>query len=231
MIAVEVFPDPSSVGRRAADLVAEAVRQAMSDGRRFAWAISGGEAPVPMFRWLAEFDLPWRLIDTWQVDERVAPRDDPDRNRSLQTEALPPEALDGIRWMPVEDEDLEEAAVRYAATLPDRFDVVHLGLGADGHTASLVPGDPVLDVGDRDVAVTGPYEGRRRMTLTYPALSRAERVIWVVTGPEKRDALRKLITSDRSIPATHVPVPDQVLVTDQTLIEGERSETYDAGSP
>lgn len=230
MIAVEVFPDPSSVGRRAADLVAEAVRQAMSDGRRFAWAISGGEAPVPMFRRLAEFDLPWRLIDTWQVDERVAPRDDPDRNRSLQTESLPPEAMDGIRWMPVEDEDLEEAAVRYAATLPDRFDVVHLGLGADGHTASLVPGDPVLDVGDRDVAVTGPYEGRRRMTLTYPALSRAERVIWVVTGPEKRDALSKLITGDRSIPATHVPVPDQVLVTDQTLIEGGRSETYDAGS-
>ena len=217
MIAVEVFPDPRSVGRRAADLIAEVVRRAIPDGRRFAWAISGGEAPVPMFRRLGELDLPWRLIDTWQVDERVAPPNDPDRNRSRQSEALPPEALEGIRWMPVEDEDLELGAARYAATLPDRFDVVHLGLGSDGHTASLVPGDPVLDVADRDVAVTGPYEGRPRMTLTYPALSRAERVVWVVTGPEKRGALGKLLAGDRSIPATRVPVPDQTVVTDQPL--------------
>lgn len=215
MITVEVFPDSRSVGRRAADLIAEAVRHALSEGGRFAWAISGGEAPVPMFRRLGELDLPWRLIDTWQVDERVAPRDHPDRNRSLQSEAFPPGALEGIRWMPVEDEDLEMAAVRYAATLPDRFDVVHLGLGADGHTASLVPGDPVLDVGDRDVAVSGPYEGRRRMTLTYPALSGAKRAVWVVTGSGKRDALRKLLAGDRSIPATNVPVPDRSVVTDQ----------------
>jgi 6-phosphogluconolactonase len=219
MIRVEVLPDPGSVGRRAADLIAEAVRRATSEARRFAWAISGGGTPVPMFRRLGESDLAWHLIDTWQVDERVAPPDDPDRNRASQLRALPPEARDGIRWMPVEDEDLEPAAARYAATLPDRFDVAHLGLGADGHTASLVPGDTVLDVGDRDVAVTGPYQGRRRMTLTYPALSRAERVVWVVTGPEKRDALRQLIAGDRSIPATHVPVPDQVVVTDQALDE------------
>jgi 6-phosphogluconolactonase len=216
MIRVEVLPDPGSTGSRAADLIAGAVR-AIPDGRRFAWAISGGEAPVPMFRRLGDLDLPWHLVDTWQVDERVAPPDDPDRNRALQLRALPPEAVDGIRWMPVEDEDLEAAAARYAAALPDRFDVVHLGLGADGHTASLVPDDPVLDVRDRDVAVTGPYEGRRRMTLTYRALSRAERVVWVVTGPEKRDALRKLLEGDPSIPATHVPVPDQVIVTDQAL--------------
>ena len=111
MIDVEVYPDARSVGRRAADLIAEAVRRAISDGRRVAWAISGGAAPVPLFRRLAELDLPWRLIDTWQVDERVAPRDHPDRNRSLQSEALPPEALDGIRWMPVEDEDLEALRV------------------------------------------------------------------------------------------------------------------------
>ena len=215
MIRVEVLPDPVSVGERAADLIAEAVRSAISQERRFAWAISGGETPVTMFRRLGALALPWHLIDTWQVDERVAPADDPDRNRSLQVKVLPAEALDGVRWMPVEDDDLETAAARYAATLPDRFDVVHLGLGADGHTASLVPGDPVLDVRDRDVAVTGDYEGRRRMTLTYPGLARADRVIWVVTGSDKRDALRKLVAGDLSIPATDLAVPDQVVVTDQ----------------
>ena len=215
MIRVEVLPDPASAARRAADLIAEAARGVISEGRRLAWAISGGEGPGPMLERLAELELPWELIDAWQMDERVAPPDHPDRNRSLQVRALPPEALHGMRWMPVEDDDLEAAAARYAATLPERFDIVHLGLGADGHTASLVPGDPVLDVRDRDVAVTGPYEGRRRMTLTYPGLSRAERAIWVVSGSEKRDALRKLIAGDPSIPATHVDVPDQVVVTDQ----------------
>jgi 6-phosphogluconolactonase len=216
MIRFEVLPDPASAGSRAADLIADAVG-AISHGGRFAWAISGGEAPVPMFQRLGELDVPWHLVDTWQVDERVAPPDDPDRNRALQLRALPPEAMEGIRWMPVEDEDLEAAAARYAATLPDRFDVVHLGLGADGHTASLVPGDPVLGVRDRDVAVTGLYHDRRRMTLTYSALARADRVVWVVTGPAKRDALGKLIAGDQSIPATHIAAPDQVIVTDQTV--------------
>jgi 6-phosphogluconolactonase/glucosamine-6-phosphate isomerase/deaminase len=156
MIRVEVRPDPWAVGRHAAVLIAEAVRRAISDGRRFAWAISGGETPVPMFRRLGELDLPWHLIDTWQVDERIALAHDPDRNRSQQVRTLPAEAMGGMRWMPVEEEDLEAAVARYAATQRDRFDVVHLGLGVDGHTASLAPGDPVLDVRDRDVAVTGP---------------------------------------------------------------------------
>jgi 6-phosphogluconolactonase len=222
MIRVEVLPDPVSVGERAADLIAEAVRRAIAEGRRFAWAISGGESPVPMFRRLGVLALPWDLIDTWQVDERVTPPGDRDRNRSLQNRELPAEASDGTRWMPVEDDDLAAAAARYAATLPERFDVVHLGIGADGHTASLVPGDPVLDIRDRAIAVTDVYEGRRRMTFTYPGLSRAERAIWVVAGPEKRDALRKLIAGNPSIPASHVSVSDQVLVTDQDPEEHEQ---------
>ena len=214
MIRVEVLPESGSRGRRAADLIAEAAARAVGEARRFAWAISGGETPIPAFRRLAELDLPWHLIDTWQVDERIAPPEDPDRNSFQQRRALPPEAMDGMRWMPVEDDDLEAAAARYAATLPDRFDVVHLGLGADGHTASLVTGDPVLDLRDRDVAVTGPYEGLRRMTLTYPGLTRATRVVWLVTGPAKRDAVGRLVAGDRSIPASRVPVQDQIVITD-----------------
>ena len=145
----------------------------------------------------------------------------PERNRSEQERSLPPEAGAGTRWMPVEDDDLEAAAERYAATLPEWFDIIHMGIGADGHTASLVPGDPVLDVHDRDVAVTDRYEGRRRMTLTYPGLSRARSVLWLVTGSEKREALRRLLRADRSIPAARVPVADQVVVTDASAARDE----------
>jgi 6-phosphogluconolactonase len=216
MVAVEVIPDPDAAGERAAEIVAEALRRVLSDRSRCSWAISGGGSLAPMFRRLGALEMPWHQIDTWQVDERVAPLGDPERNRSEQEPSLPPEAREGIRWMPVEDDDLEAAAARYAATLPERFDIVHLGLGTDGHTASLVPGDPVLDVQDRAVALTDPYEGLRRMTLTYPGLSRARRVLWLVTGSEKRDALRLLTRGERSIPASRVPVRDQVVVTDRS---------------
>ncbi len=221
MVAVEVIPDPEAAGQRAAEIVAETVRRAIADRGRFAWAISGGGPPASIFRRLGALELPWHQIDTWQVDERVAPLGGPERNRSEQEPSLPPEAGAGIRWMPVEDDDLEAAAARYAATLPEWFDIIHMGIGADGHTASLVPGDPVLDVRDRDVAVTDRYEGRRRMTLTYPGLSRARRVLWLVTGSEKRDALRRLMRGDRSIPAARVPVADQVVVTDASAARDE----------
>jgi 6-phosphogluconolactonase len=213
-ISVEVRPDAEAAGTYAGDLVAERIREATAAGRRFAWAISGGTSPAPMFRRLGELDLPWASIDTWQVDERVAPLGDPDRNRTIAEVELPPEALGGVRWMPVEDADLEHAAAGYAETLPARFDVVHLGLGPDGHTASLVPGDPVLEERERTVAVTEPYQGRRRMTFTFPALERAAWIVWLVDGAEKREALTKLIARDPSIPGSGVAVPDQLIVTD-----------------
>ena len=215
MIEVETLPDPEAACVRAAELIAQAVRSTTDAGGEAAWAISGGRTAAPMLRRLGALDLTWSRIGTWQVDERIAPRGHPDRNRVLQEASLPHEALPGVRWMPVEDVDPDAAADRYAASLPDRFAVVHLGLGADGHTASLVPGDPVLDVTDRDVAVTGPYQGRRRMTLTFPGLSRGLRVVWLTAGEDKRDAVHALLAGDPSLPASRVPVTDRVLVVDR----------------
>jgi 6-phosphogluconolactonase len=117
--------------------------------------------------------------------------------------------------MPVTQRDLEAAAREYEASLPERLDLVHLGLGPDGHTASLVPGDPVLDVTDRRVALTETaYQDHHRMTLTYPALNEARRIVWLVTGPDKKEPLAKLLTGDESIPAGRVRNENTILVAD-----------------
>ena len=149
----------------------------------------------------------------FQVDERVAPEGDPDRNLTHLRQSLghaDPEVI----AMPVEGADLEAAAAAYAERLPDQFDLVHLGLGPDGHTASLVPGDPVLEVADRLVAITQPYQGHRRMTLTYPALARAEQIVWLISGEDKREALARLLAGDRSIPAGHVEARHSIILAD-----------------
>lgn len=123
--------------------------------------------------------------------------------------------------MPVESPDLEAAASQYASVLteiagsPPMLDLVHLGLGPDGHTASLVHGDPVLDVSDADVAVTGVYQGRRRMTLTYPIINRAHRIMWLVTGNEKVGPLLRLRKGDPSIPAGRVRSDEAVIFADR----------------
>src|SRR5262249_14931337 len=156
--------------------------------------------------------VPWSQVAIYQVDERVAPAGDPDRNLTHLRESLPAGADAEIDAMPVEVDDLEAAAADYAHSLPERFDLIHLGLGPDGHTASLVPGDPVLDVADRAVAVTGEYQGRRRMTLTYPTLDAARLVLWLVTGEDKVDALGKLLASDRSIPGGRVAAADALVI-------------------
>jgi 6-phosphogluconolactonase len=163
-----------------------------------------------------------------QVDERVAPAGDPDRNLTHLNESLlehAPLRREQIYAMPVEAAELESAVERYAATLqkiagaPAVLDLVHLGLGADGHTASLVPGDPVLNVTDSDVALTSVYQGRRRMTLTYPILNRSRRVLWVVTGSDKVDALAQLRDADRSIPAGQIQRENAVILADRAAAE------------
>ena len=214
MPELEVLPDPDSVARRGAGLVAAQARAAVFDHGRFTFAVSGGRTPWSMFAHLAGEDMPWAETAIWQVDERVAPPADSDRNLAHLQAALPPQGNAEVHPMPVEEDDLEAAAARYAQSLPEYFDLIHLGLGPDGHTASLVPGDPVLEVADRDVAVTGAYQGRRRMTLTYPVLNRALQVLWLVTGADKADALARLRAGDPSIPAGRVTAKTQVIVAD-----------------
>ncbi len=140
-----------------------------------------------MFEKLAQLDVAWSEVVVYQVDERIAPAGDATRNLTNLERSLGA-SRPTIVAMPVNDEDLDEAAADYARLLPERFDLVHLGLGPDGHTASLIPGDPVLEVRDHLVAVTGVYQGEQRMTLTYDALSRADQLLWLVTGSDKRAA-------------------------------------------
>jgi 6-phosphogluconolactonase len=208
-----VFADASAVAREAARLIAAEAHAAVAARGRFVMAVSGGRTPLMMLRALADEDVPWPDVHVTQVDERIAPPGDPDRNLThLQKSLLEhaPLQADHIYAMPVEEADVEMAARRYArlleeiAGMPPVLDLVHLGLGLDGHTASLVSGDPVLDVVDRDVALTGVYMERRRMTLTFPIINRARRVLWLVTGADKRAMLSRLCAADTSIPAGRV---------------------------
>jgi len=214
-VKAETVADPEAAARRGAEAIAAAAGAAIARGGTFSLAVSGGHAPWRMFELLGERRLDWPAIRLFQADERVAPEGDPDRNLTHLRESLPEEAAGSVRPMPVGDADLEAAAAGYAGSLPERLDLVHLGLGPDGHTASLVPGDPVLEVADRLVATTGAYQGRRRMTLTYPALAAARGVLWLVTGEDKTAPLAKLLAGDRSIPAGRVANPGMTLICDR----------------
>lgn len=210
---LEVSADPDAVAARAAGYVAGQARAAVAASGRFIFAVSGGHTPWAMFSALAGEDMPWRQVEVYEVDEREAPAGDPDRNLTHLNESLRG-APAIVHPMPVTDPDLAAAAARYAAALPERFDLVHLGLGPDGHTASLVPGDPVLEVTDALVALTQPYQGHRRMTLTYPALARADQLLWLVTGADKQDPLARLLAGDQSIPAGRVRAARSLVLAD-----------------
>jgi 6-phosphogluconolactonase len=213
--------------RLAAQEVAALCREAVRDRGRAVIALSGGETPWLMLRELRTLDVPWSWLYVAQVDERVAPRGDVRRNRTRIEEIL----VDGgplparqFLPMPVEENDLAGAAAGYQRLLelhagtPVQLDLVQLGLGTDGHTASLVSGDPVLRVRDRDVAPTGEYQGQRRMTLTYPALARARRRLWLVTGAAKAAPLADLLADRGHAPSIAVARGDTLVVTDATAL-------------
>jgi 6-phosphogluconolactonase len=229
---IDVYADADAVARAAAKLIANEARDAVATRGKFVMAVSGGKTPWIMLRDLAQEEVPWNNVHVVQVDERVAPERDPDRNLThlraslLEHAPLRPEQ---IYAMPVESGDLEAACVRYARILetiagsPPVLDLVHLGLGPDGHTASLVPGDPVLAMKDADVALTGIYQNRRRMTLTYPIINRARHVLWLVTGSEKTEMLARLQAGNVSIPASRVSRDHAVVLADRAaarLVEG-----------
>jgi 6-phosphogluconolactonase len=212
-VEIQVFPDALAAAQAAATRIAAEARAAAAARGRFVLAVSGGRSPWQMLEALAGQDVPWPAVHLVQVDERVAPAGDPDRNAThiaLSLLRRAPLADDHVHLMPVEDADLGAAAARYSRTLADLagtppvLDLVHLGLGPDGHTASLVPGDPVLGITDADVGLTGPYQGHRRMTVTYPLLDRARRVLWLVTGDDKPAMLARLAAGDPAIPAGRV---------------------------
>jgi 6-phosphogluconolactonase len=221
---IEILADAEAVAHRAAEVIAALAREAVAVRDRFVFAVSGGRTPQQMLRDLALEDIPWNRVQVVQVDERVAPADHPDRNLTDLKKILAqsPLGAEQIHPMPVEQRDLAMAAARYASTLrelagrPPVLDFVHLGLGVDGHTASLVPDDPVLEVDDVDVAVTGIYQGRRRMTLTFPVIDRARSILWVVTGREKARAFARLRAGDRTIPAGRVNRANALVLADSS---------------
>jgi 6-phosphogluconolactonase len=221
---IDVLADADSVARAAASMIAEKARSGVAARGRFIMAVSGGRAPWMMLRALSNQDMPWEKVHVVQVDERVAPAGHPDRNLTQLRDCLltrVPLPMDHMYAMPVEAADLEAAAAQYAVKLqeiagsPPVLDLAHLGLGADGHTASLVPGDSVLDVTDTDVALTGLYQGRRRMTLTYPILNRSRCILWLVTGSEKAGMLARLRDGDRSIPTGLVHREQAIVLADR----------------
>ncbi|MGQ0633572.1 MAG: 6-phosphogluconolactonase [Planctomycetaceae bacterium] len=231
---VEILPDSESVAREAARFVAAEARAGVAARGQFVLALSGGRTPWLMLRELAKESLPWQALHIVQVDERVAPAGDVDRNlthlrESLLSHAPFPER--NLHPMLVEATDLTAAAEDYARLLgslagtPPVLDLVHLGLGDDGHTASLVPGDPVTNVADADVAVTGTYRGRRRMTLTFPILNRARRILWLATGADKAAMLARLIGGDSTIPAGRVDPARALLLADQAAAAQLQSPT------
>ena len=219
-----MLADADAVARAGAEVVAEAARSAVATRGRCSLALSGGRTPWLMLRALEDQEVPWRQVKIFQVDERVAPADSPDRNLKHLRESLlarVPLPPDSLYPMPVEESDLAAAAASYARTLetvagtPPVLDLVHLGLGPDGHTASLVPDDPVLEVTDAWVGVTRAYQQHRRMTLTYPVLNRARAILFIVTGEDKADALLRLSGHDPTIPAGRIQNANMTVLADR----------------
>jgi 6-phosphogluconolactonase len=221
---LRILPDAEAVAQKATQIIAELARERIRLTGKFLFAASGGSTPWKVLRQLADKSLPWEGIELFQVDERIAPAGDLQRNLTRIKENLlehSPLIEKQIHAMPVEQTDLESAAETYAQQLhklcgnPVKLDLIHLGLGEDGHTASLLPGDPARN-SQRPITVTNEYQGLRRMTMTYPVINAAQHRLWIVTGSNKQPMLERLYHGDESIPAGLVERNNAIILADQS---------------
>lgn len=225
-LEVEVFDEFSEASRAAASFIEQRATESIAERGRFVWAISGGSTPETMLRFLAESNMDWAKVHLFQVDERVAPHGHRDRNSQMVISSLlgpsVRQRIGSVHWMDVTDDDLDNAADIYSAEVAEAasggFDVIQLGLGADGHTASLIPGDPAADERVRSVVVTASYQGRVRMTLTGPVLNRARSIVWLVSGAGKSEAFKRLIGQDPDIPAGTIDQGNAVAFVDRAVV-------------
>lgn len=216
---------PAAAAQLAADALAVACRDAVAVRGRALVAVSGGTTPRAMLEEFARRDLPWQSIVVAQVDERCVPRDDPRRNLAtlelalVGAGSLPAANLVAVPVAagatPADIAQEYQRALRALLPGPLTFDLVQLGLGEDGHTASLVPGDPVLGVVDADVAATQRYQGTERVTLTRPAIDRARQRLWLVTGAAKAQSLADLMAGTAEIPAIRIRRDATLVVADR----------------
>lgn len=222
---VRTEADARQAAAAAAAHIAGRARDVVAARRRFALGVSGGSSPLPMFDALADSDVPWEFVHLYQVDERLVRADSAQRNfaaireRLLDRVTIPPRQ---VHPMPVEQDDAHAAAADYAETLArtlgpgGSLDLVHLGLGADGHTASLLPGDPALEEAAA-VIVSQAYQGARRLSLSAAVLSAAHERVWLVTGADKHDALARLLRGDPAIPAGRLDRRRSIVFTDLSV--------------
>lgn len=192
---LRVCDDPT---RAAGEWFVRRIRDAVRRRGEALVAVSGGSSAPPMFAAMLEQAVPWDRVTMWQIDERIAPDGDPDRNAG-QLADLPCTR----RLMPVTSKDLRAGARRYGASLPERFDVVHLGLGDDGHTASWPPGNDVVD-SERLCEVIGEFNGRRRMTLTPPVINTARSRMVLTYGTAKSPVVQRWLLRDPDVPIDRV---------------------------
>lgn len=220
---IHSFASADAVAHEAALYIAQAARKAIFDHGRFTFAISGGRTPWEMLKFLSKEKLAWEKIFIFQVDERIAPDGHPDRNLTQFFKTMEGSGLMtrvNVFPMPVTQENLEEACMEYSETIAQvkggaPFDLIHLGMGADGHTASLVPNDPICEVKDKDIAITtNLYQGRLRMSVTYPFIAKAKEIMWVITGEEKREMYHRFLDGDETIPAGIISKDNAVVFTD-----------------
>jgi len=225
---VEVCSTPQEAATRAAELIAECLREAIARSGNGTVALSGGRTPSTMLQELASAPLDWSRIHIFQVDERLV--DDGDERSNMKTIRSaferPSLAIEQMHHMQIHGDSPQAGADRYTSQIrlvagnPPTFDVVHLGLGEDGHTASLFPGDSALDA-DGDVAVTGIHGGVRRMTLTLKVINRARSRVWLVTGNAKRNVVQGLLRRDLALIASRVDQDNSSLVIDREASAGE----------